>query len=202
MQSPLASVGRQQCHCPQGATRRPDYRYASRARCPSRARHCGWIAEHRKRRCFPGGSHGHKNLQATRGFTDGDAKTLGVYVTPETFDPNTYQPTLEATSRHNYVELMAKKLGADSLNLYWRPAGTATWTILSPKRTRFPFRMIRPRLLDRQCKLANIWRWASLPTMKLATRAMLRAQCFSYKPWQMCNRHLARNFKPTVADKR
>ena len=80
-----------------------------------------------------------KSLKATSGFTEGDAKTLGVYTTPETFDPNTYQPTLEATSRHNYVELMAKKLGADSLNLYWRPAGTATWTMLSPKRARFPF---------------------------------------------------------------
>ena len=80
-----------------------------------------------------------KSLKATSGFTAGDAKTLGVYTTPETFDPNTYQPTLEATSRHNYVELMAKKLGADSLNLYWRPAGTATWTMLSPKRARFPF---------------------------------------------------------------
>ena len=42
-----------------------------------------------------------KNLKATHGFTDGDAKTLGVYVTPETFDPNTYQPGLEATARHN-----------------------------------------------------------------------------------------------------
>ena len=80
-----------------------------------------------------------KSLKATNGFTEGDAKALGVYTTPETFDPNTYQPTLEATSRHNYVELMAKKLGADSLNLYWRPAGTATWTMLSPKRARFPF---------------------------------------------------------------
>ena len=80
-----------------------------------------------------------RSLKATNGFTEGDAKALGVYTTPETFDPNTYQPTLEATSRHNYVELMAKKLGADSLNLYWRPAGTATWTMLSPKRARFPF---------------------------------------------------------------
>ena len=72
-----------------------------------------------------------KNLKAMHGFTEGDAKTLGVYVTSETFDPNTYQPTLEATARHNYVELMAKKLGVDSLNLYWRPAGTADWKLLS-----------------------------------------------------------------------
>ena len=80
-----------------------------------------------------------KNLKATHGFTDGDAKTLGVYVTPETFDPNTYQPPLQATSRHNYVELSAKKLGVDSLTLYWRPAGTAPWTLLAAKRVRFPF---------------------------------------------------------------
>ena len=80
-----------------------------------------------------------RNLRTTAGFTEGDAKTLGVYTTPETFDPNTYQPVLEATARHGYVELMAKKLGVDSLNLYWRPAGTAAWLLLSAKRARFPF---------------------------------------------------------------
>ena len=80
-----------------------------------------------------------KNLKATTGFTEGDAKALGVFTTPDTFDPNTYQPPLEATARHGYVELMAKKLGADSLNVYWRPAGTATWNLLSAKRARFPF---------------------------------------------------------------
>ena len=42
-------------------------------------------------------------------------------------------------ARHGYVELMAKKLGVDSLNLYWRPAGTSTWLLLSAKRARFPF---------------------------------------------------------------
>ena len=79
-----------------------------------------------------------KSLKATAGFTEGDAKALGVFTTPETFDPNTYQPTLEATARHGYVELDAKKLGVDSLNMYWRPAGTATWNLLSAKRARFP----------------------------------------------------------------
>ena len=80
-----------------------------------------------------------KNLRSTPGFTEGDAKTLGVYVTPETFNPTTYQPTLTATSRHGYVELAAKKLGVDSLNLYWRPAGTTAWLLLAAKRVRFPF---------------------------------------------------------------
>lgn len=80
-----------------------------------------------------------KNLKSTTGFTEGDAKTLGVYVTPETFNPTTYQPPLTATSRHGYVELMAKKLGVDSLNLYWRPAGTSAWLLLAAKRVRFPF---------------------------------------------------------------
>ena len=41
-----------------------------------------------------------KNLKATHGVTEGDAKTLGVYLTPEAFDPDTYQPTLDATSKH------------------------------------------------------------------------------------------------------
>ncbi len=34
---------------------------------------------------------------------------------------------------------MAKKLGVGSLNVYWLPAGTATWAMLSAKRARFPF---------------------------------------------------------------
>ncbi len=46
-----------------------------------------------------------KNLKATAGFTGGDAQSLGVYTTPETFDPNTYQLTLETAAWHNYVEL-------------------------------------------------------------------------------------------------
>lgn len=80
-----------------------------------------------------------KNFKATHSFTKGDTKTLSVYVTHETFDLNTYQAVLEVTARHNYVELMAKKLSVDSLNLYWRPAGTANWSLPSAKRTRTPF---------------------------------------------------------------
>lgn len=119
-----------------------------------------------------------KSLKATHGFTEGDAKALGVYTTPETFNPNIYQPTLEATARHSYVDLMAKKQGADSLNVYVRPAGTANWTLLSAKRFRSPSMTTRPPLPEKPCNPANTWRWVSLATRKSATRATLPARCF------------------------
>lgn len=80
-----------------------------------------------------------RSLKATHGFTEGDAKALGIHTTSETLNRSTYQPILEAAMRHGYVELMAKKQGADSLNLYWRPEGSATWHLLAAKRVRFPF---------------------------------------------------------------
>ncbi len=80
-----------------------------------------------------------KNLKSTTGFTEGDATALGVYTTPETFNRETYRPALDATAHHGYVELVAKKLGADSLNVYWQPEGTAPWHLLAAKRVRFPF---------------------------------------------------------------
>lgn len=79
------------------------------------------------------------NLKSTRGFTDGDARTLDVSTGTSSFDPATTKPDLTAESKKGLVRLMGKKLGADAVNLYSRVAGTATWKLLAGKRSRFPF---------------------------------------------------------------
>jgi hypothetical protein len=78
------------------------------------------------------------NLKSTRGFTDGDAKTLDVLSGSDQIDPATYQPRLAAEGKRGRIELMGKKFGADSLNLYVRRKGETTWRVLAAKRVRFP----------------------------------------------------------------
>lgn len=80
------------------------------------------------------------NLKATRGFNDGDARTLDVLTnTGGDFDPDSYKPPLTAVSKPGRVELTAKKNGADSINLYSRIKGQAAFKLLAGKRVRFPF---------------------------------------------------------------
>lgn len=79
------------------------------------------------------------NLKKTRGFTDGDARTLEVLAAAATFDQASCQPKLLPEEKRGRVRLMAKKLGADSLNLYVRRKGEATFRLLAAKRVRFPF---------------------------------------------------------------
>lgn len=84
------------------------------------------------------------NLKSTRGFTEGDARTLDVLTTGGGLDPDTYQPQLDAKSMSGRIEITGKKLGADSLNLYARLKGQASWTLLAGKRARFPYYDERP----------------------------------------------------------
>jgi hypothetical protein len=79
------------------------------------------------------------NLKSTRGFTDGDARTLEVASGSDPFDPDTYKPGLSAESLPGRISIMGKKLGADSLNLYVRRKGELVWRLLAAKRARFPF---------------------------------------------------------------
>lgn len=79
------------------------------------------------------------NLKSTRGFTDGDARTLGVSSGSDVFDPDAYKPVLTAESVSGRVTLTAKKLGVDGLNLYSRKKGETTWKLIAGKRSRFPF---------------------------------------------------------------
>lgn len=85
-----------------------------------------------------------KNLKSTRGFNEGDGRTLQVLTTTGEFDPDTYKPPLAASSKPNRVELIAKKNGADSINLYSRIKGQAAFKLLAAKRVRFPFEDTTP----------------------------------------------------------
>lgn len=79
------------------------------------------------------------NLKSTRGFTEGDARTLEVATNSGSFDPDTYKPPLTAVSKPGRVELTVKKNGADAINLYSRIKGQSAFKLLAAKRSRFPF---------------------------------------------------------------
>lgn len=79
------------------------------------------------------------NLKSTRGFTEGDGRTLQVLGGADNFDPNTFKPVLSAVSASGRVTLTGRKLGADGLNLYSRRKGETTWKLIAAKRARFPF---------------------------------------------------------------
>lgn len=79
------------------------------------------------------------NLKSTRGFTDGDGRTLNVLTASGEFDPDTCKPPLTAVSMPGRVELTAKKNGADAINLYCRIKGQAAFKLIAAKRSRFPF---------------------------------------------------------------
>ncbi len=79
------------------------------------------------------------NLKSTRGFTDGDARTLNVLTASGEFDPDHYKPQLTAVSMPGRVEITGKKTGADTRNLYCRLKGQGDFKLLAAKRVRVPF---------------------------------------------------------------
>ncbi len=79
------------------------------------------------------------NLKTTRGFNEGDGRTLQVLTLGGELNTDTYQPKLDAVSKPGRVELTAKKSGVDSINLYMRIKGQAAFKLLAGKRARFPF---------------------------------------------------------------
>jgi hypothetical protein len=79
------------------------------------------------------------NLKRARGFTEGDAKSLDILASAATFDPATYQPRLQVEEKRGRVTLMARKNGADTLNIHTRRKGEGTFRLLAGKRSRFPF---------------------------------------------------------------
>lgn len=79
------------------------------------------------------------NLKKTRGFTEGDARTIEVLASAASFDSANCQPKLVAEEKRGRVRLMARKNGADTLNLYVRRKGEASFRLLVAKRARFPY---------------------------------------------------------------
>ena len=79
------------------------------------------------------------NLKKTRGFTEGDARSIEVLAPSVIFDSATCQPKLQPEEKRGRVRLMGKKLGADSLNIYVCRKGEGGFRLLAAKRVRFPF---------------------------------------------------------------
>ncbi|MCX6979243.1 MAG: hypothetical protein NTV08_00595 [Verrucomicrobia bacterium] len=78
------------------------------------------------------------NMKKSRGWDDGKGDVLEVNTPSAQVDPAALQPALSVESKHGHSEIMAKKLGADSLNLYVRRKGEAAFRLLAGKRVRFP----------------------------------------------------------------
>lgn len=78
------------------------------------------------------------NLKKSRGWNPGKGDVLGVNTPAASTDAATLQPRLGVEGRRGRNEIMAKKLGADSLNIYVRRKGEGTFRLLAAKRVRFP----------------------------------------------------------------
>lgn len=77
-------------------------------------------------------------MKKSRGWNDGKGDVLEVNTPVGSVDPATLKPGLEVESKRGRNEVMAKKLGADSLNIYYRRKGETVWRLLAAKRVRFP----------------------------------------------------------------
>jgi len=78
------------------------------------------------------------NMKKSRGWNDGKGDVLEVNTPAASVDPNTLKPRVEVESKRGRNEIMAKKFGADSLNIYVRRKGEAAFRLLAAKRMRFP----------------------------------------------------------------
>ena len=90
------------------------------------------------------------NLKSTRGFTDGDARTLDVLSSATTADTSTFKPPLSVESMRGHNSLVAKKNGVDAITLYMRRKGQPEWQLIASKRVRFPFDDDAPPLVANQ----------------------------------------------------
>ena len=78
------------------------------------------------------------NLKKSRGWNAGKGDALEVSTPPGQIDPAALKPTLNVEGKRGRNEVMAKKYGADSLNIYVRLKGEGPFRLLAAKRVRFP----------------------------------------------------------------
>lgn len=78
------------------------------------------------------------NMKKSRGWNDGKGNALQVNTPAASLDPATLQPGLSVDEKKGRNEVMAKKYGADSLNIYVRTKGQPAFRLLAAKRVRFP----------------------------------------------------------------
>jgi hypothetical protein len=77
-------------------------------------------------------------MKKSRGWDDGKGDVLEVNTPAASTDPASIKPRVSVEEKRGRNEIMAKKLGADSLNVYFRPKGTGPMRLLAAKRVRFP----------------------------------------------------------------
>ena len=79
------------------------------------------------------------NIKTSTGYNSGIGEVLDILSDSTTFNPATYKPIItRITSFAGRNQLMTKKRGATSMNVYWRRKGEETWRLLAPKRVKFP----------------------------------------------------------------
>ncbi len=79
------------------------------------------------------------NIKTSGGYNTGIGEVLEILSDSATFNPLTYKPVItRITSFGGHNEIMTKKRGVTSMNVYWRRKGEETWRLLAAKRVKFP----------------------------------------------------------------
>ena len=79
------------------------------------------------------------NIKTSRNYNTGIGEVLDILSDSATFNAATYKPIItRITSFGGHNELMTKKRGVTSMNVYWRRKGEEIWRLLAPKRVKFP----------------------------------------------------------------
>ncbi len=79
------------------------------------------------------------NIKVSGGYNIGIGEVLEILTDSATFNPLTYKPVItRITSFGGHNEIMTKKRGVTSMNVYWRRKGEETWRLLAAKRVKFP----------------------------------------------------------------
>lgn len=79
------------------------------------------------------------NMKKSRGWDDGKGDALDVNTPAASTNPATLKAGVKAEGKKQRVELMIRKYGADSANIYGRKRGDTAFQLLAAKRQRFPF---------------------------------------------------------------
>ena len=79
------------------------------------------------------------NMKKSRGWDDGKGDALDVNTPAANTNPATLKATIKAEGKKQGVEIMVRKYGADSANIYARKRGDTVFALLAAKRKRFPF---------------------------------------------------------------
>ena len=79
------------------------------------------------------------NIKTSEGYNSGIGEVLDILSDSTTFNAATYKPVItRITSFAGRNQIMSKKRGVTSMNVYWRRKGEETWRLLAPKRVKFP----------------------------------------------------------------